>query len=182
MFVTVAATGLVIVLLTLVLGVRLERWGDEAGIERKGRRISTARSTVMLVLLFGGASFGTGFLILGGAWIALGAVLIVGGFVSGVVVAKTGPERPAPPPPSADIVRHEGLAYLWRCRLPQQLRDNGRAVGMAVVAPPGAVVLLVFGRWLPAALSAGLGAVSWIVLVRVKPESVPRRGPCARAE
>jgi hypothetical protein len=53
---------------------------------------------------------------------------------------------------------------------------------MAVVAPPGAIVLLAVGKWVPAVLFGGLGAISWILLVRVEPESVPRRGPCARAE
>ena len=178
-FVTAAGLALVIGLFSLVVGVKLDRW--RSAPESKAGRQSTARVAVMLALVIGGAAFGTAFLQLGGVWIAVGAVVIVGGVVSGIVVGRTGRKLPPLPPPS-DVGHHEGLSYFWHCWLPQKFLDAGRAVAMAVVAPPAAVVLVVFEKWLGAALFAAGAIVSWSVLLFLKSSNVPQRGPCARPE
>jgi hypothetical protein len=182
-FVTALATATLIYVFSVVTGAKVERWRDEAGIDppRRFRRISTARTAAGMALVIYGGGLATGFFILGGPWLVAGAVVLVGGLVAGIVVLKRGPELPAPPAP-APGPSHAGLAYVWHCWLPATMLDFGRVLVFAVIAPVGTAVMLMLGKWVGAAAFAGLGALCWVVLARVKSTSVPRRGPCVRAE
>jgi hypothetical protein len=78
-FVTVLALAISVFAFSAVVGTKVERWRDDAGIDPPGRsrRVSTARSAAGLACTIFGSAVGAGFVILGGWWIAVGAVLIV---------------------------------------------------------------------------------------------------------
>lgn len=181
---TVVGFGAFVALFSVLVGVELERWRDVHGVERptRWRRTSGARTAVGMVLVIMGASVGTGIALAGGVWIAVGAVVVIGTLVGGIVVLRTGRTLPEPAPPADLPAHHEGLAYFWHCRLPAHMLDNGRVVSTAVVCPPGAVVLLVLGKWWGAIVFGALGAFAWWALWKAPIKSVPTRGPCLRAE
>ncbi len=181
---TVLGTGAVIALFSVLVGTRLDRWGDVHGVTRprRFRRISPARSAVGLGVLIMGASVGTVGLLVGGAWIAAGVFVIVGSLVGGIVILMTGATRPPPPPPSDLPARYDGLAYLWHCRLPAFALDGNRILGAAVTGPPITVVLLVFGKWWGALAFGVLSILAWWAVLKAPVKTVPTRGPCLRAE
>jgi hypothetical protein len=149
-FVTALATATLIFVLSSVVGVKLERRRDEAGVERpkRARRISPVRTAVGLAVLVYAAALGAGLLILGGAWIALGAAVALAGLGGGIAIFKTGRELP-PPPTAPDGPKHAGPAYFWHCRLPARMLGLGRTLAIAFVAPAGAVALLIAEQWEP---------------------------------
>ncbi len=118
---TVLGTGAFIALFSVIVGARMDNWMDVHGVERpkRHRRVSTARATVGMLLVIMGGSVGTVGLLLGGAWIAVGAVVILGSLVGGIAILKTGETRPLPPVPADLPARYAGFAYFWHCALPR---------------------------------------------------------------
>ena len=181
-FLAIFGPATAIYLFSIGTGIVMDRWARSAGLDSGGKHIAPGRLAVAMACIIYGAALGTFVATLHLALLALTVPIAIGGLIAGILLLKGDEETPPPPPREHAGPRHAGFAYFWHCWIPLRVHDFGRAALGALLAPFVVLVAVILQNWVLAGIFGALGAVSWVVIVTVKPKSVPRRGPCACAE
>ncbi len=178
--------GLGMFALIAALAVPMQHWADHSGVYDGKRQAPLGKQLQLIAFICLGPGLGGGFQLaaadgpdsLTSVAYAVWAVTLAGAAVFGYRLRRSA--RPARPPAErVEIAHYTGAQRSLRCTLPRLMVDSGRAMAPAFVLPPAGIVLLAVGKPWFGVGSLAIGAVVWIVMLRLPARYPPRRGPCA---